>query len=102
VVTTLLVFNASFYGAAGAWVLGTIVSTVVITIIGGRRRVLFTAFATIPPFGLVTYDNIRLRTSGEPLLDLLPTTAAGFGLFVALPLLIAFFVARFGRESRTT
>jgi hypothetical protein len=92
--TTFLFFTAGLYGQAGAWLLGTIISTVVICFIGSRRRVLFAAVATVPPFILVYAALIREAGFTSIARDFI-YHAGGFGLFVAVPILIAYVAGRF-------
>jgi hypothetical protein len=92
--TTFLFFTAGLYGQAGAWLLGTIISTLVICFIGGLRRVFFAAVATVPPFILIYAAWIR-EAGFTSIVSEFIYHAGGFGLFVALPILIAYVAGRF-------
>jgi hypothetical protein len=95
--TTDLVLTAGLYGAAGSWLLGTFVSTVLISVAGGQRRVLYTAVATVPPFILIYLNEVRLSFPNRVSL-VLDEGVQTFAIVVALPLLIACIVARLTRE----
>ncbi|HBJ84292.1 MAG TPA: hypothetical protein DDZ88_10585 [Verrucomicrobiales bacterium] len=103
--TPILFFRAGF-GAVGVWLLGSLISTALFACVGGRRRVLFTAIAVVPPFVVVTADNFRFfskfRPSSEAFLETLSIASPGFGFFVALPLLIVFVTSRVTRKTRNT
>ncbi len=92
--TMFLFFTAGLYGHAAALVLGTFVSTFVICFIGGRRRVLFTAVATVPPMILIYAEAYREGYFDSPENNIM-SHAGGIGLFVALPIVIAYVAGRF-------
>ncbi len=95
--TCLLFFNGGS-GAVGGWLLGCIVSTVVLAFVGGRRRVLFTAIAVAPPFMVITAYNLYYSTidpsAGLPPYEMLFSSTLAFGVFVALPILVAIITTR--------
>lgn len=97
--TTTLVFTAGLYGQAGAWLFGTFVSTFLIALLGGRRRVLLTAIATIPPHIIIYIQEIRLRHP-EPLDSVLVRALGTFGLLVVIPLAINYGFVRLTRNDR--
>ena len=92
---TCFAYRGASIDPSGAYLGATIVSTLCLVILGGRSRVLFTAIATVPPFFLLASDNFRLRRPADTFLDTFALTAAGFGIVVAVPLVIAYLVSRF-------
>lgn len=96
---SILPFYAGF-GAVGAWILGTILSTLLFSIAGGINRVRFTAIAVLPPFIINRVTelsaswvlNRNTRSPSEALRDMFPdcfwVSLLAFGLFVALPLTV--------------
>ncbi len=98
-VTTFLVFTAGLYAHAAAWLLGTFLSTFLIALLGGRRRVLLTAIATIPPLIIISIQAIRLRHP-EPLDSVLVRVLGAFGLLVLIPLAINYGVVRLTSNTR--
>ncbi len=94
------------FGAVGAWILGTLVSTLLFCFAGGIHRVRLMAVAVIPPFLVNRATEIHYtwslsrntRTPSEVLSSMFPESLwmslLAFGLFVALPLVLSLIVSR--------
>jgi hypothetical protein len=94
---SILPLHAGF-GAAGAWILGTLVSALLFSIAGGIHRVRFMAVAVLPPFLVNRVTelaagwalNRNTRSPSEALRNMFPdflwVSFLAFGLFVAFPL----------------
>lgn len=94
---SLLVTHAGF-GVAGAWILGTIISTGCFAFLGGNRRIVFVAISVVPPFAILTADNFSFYrqsfTSWNAFLEIAPMAAVTLVLLVALPILIVHLAGR--------
>ena len=100
---SILPFYAG-YGAVGVWLLGTVCSILLLSCAGGVHRLGFTAIAVLPPFVVnrvteVIYEWNIYRTTRPPfealsamLPETLGTSILAFGMFVAVPIIIALLV----------
>jgi hypothetical protein len=104
-VGTTLLYSGAGYGAAGILILGSLLATATFSLLGGRMRVLLVAIAVVPPFAAATIDNFSSAqeslSAWDALMYIMPAAAAGFVLFVALPIILVFLVFHFSYRRRT-
>ena len=103
------------YGAVGAWLLGTLISTLLFSWLGGTHRVRLTVAAVLPPFVVnrvieLGADWDMKRTTRSPmdavmsmLTEPLQTTLLALGLFVVIPISVSWVARRIATgRSKTT
>jgi hypothetical protein len=105
--TTVMVLNAGPFAVSACYLLGSVLSTGLILLFGGRHRLPLMAVATIPAYLLITLYSVR-RFYTDPdtsdpfgqIVRYVPSFALDLGMTVVIPLLLAYAVHRLRYKTR--